>query len=98
MISLMKGIWFLLVLGTSQLYSQDIHLKLDTVFADPSFYYKKYKLQKTGEITGESFELVKRSKLKHAFFGDYPGNSYNDCGSWTIVNDSIVLLISDKEC
>ncbi|HMG94493.1 MAG TPA: hypothetical protein VK589_30750 [Chryseolinea sp.] len=55
----MKRIFYLFFLVTSRLYSQDIDLKLDTAFADPSFYYKKYRVQKPGEIGGEGFELAK---------------------------------------
>jgi|GEM_PF-4077465 len=92
----MKKLFYIFLIVTSRLCAQDIDVKLDTLFPDPSIFYKKYVIQKTEKIGGEGFELVNASKLRHAFYGDRPGNPYYACGSWTILDDSIVFFISNK--
>lgn len=94
---LMKNVCYLILFFAIRVYSQDINLELDTAISDQPFYYKKYDLLKAEKTRGEGWELVKLSKLKHAFYGDVSGNSFYLCGTWAMTQDSIIFLISDKK-
>lgn len=92
----MKRILCIFFILAGRLHAQSFDLKLDTVIAKESLYNKRFKLWKI-ETGGEGFELLRSSKLRHAFFSDRPGNPYRQSGAWTMMNDSIVLFISNKK-
>jgi len=45
------------------------------------------------EMGGEGFKMNPKFKLKHAFYGDMPGNPFRNIGTWNIKNDSVIFII-----
>jgi hypothetical protein len=93
----MNKLPWLIILLTTQLYSQNITLKLDTAIYDASFYQKGYTLRKKDDMGGQGWEINKTSNLRHAFYGDMPaGSKFRNVGTWTMRNDSLVFFIKEK--